>query len=146
MIVVAIIAILAAIAIPQYQNYVARSQVSRVMGETRTITTAIEDCLIASKPADECFIGWTLSNLVAANQGSSNDVTVGNASTKQKGLKIEGYDNAAKGNVTVEATFGQRAASAINGKTLTWTRTSDGSWACETGVDKKFAASGCPAK
>ena len=33
MIVIAIIGILAAIAIPQYQNYIARSQVTRAMGE-----------------------------------------------------------------------------------------------------------------
>jgi len=41
MIVVAIIGILAAVAIPQYQNYVAKSQVARVMGETGSLRTAI---------------------------------------------------------------------------------------------------------
>ena len=43
MIVVAIIAILAAIAIPQYQNYVARSQMSRAMGEVGALKTAVEE-------------------------------------------------------------------------------------------------------
>ena len=41
MIVIAIIGILAAIAIPQYQNYITRSQASRVMGETSQIKTAV---------------------------------------------------------------------------------------------------------
>ena len=45
MIVVAIIGILAAIAIPQYQNYIAKSQVSRVMSETGALKTIIETCL-----------------------------------------------------------------------------------------------------
>ncbi|MEZ1575162.1 pilin, partial [Pseudomonas aeruginosa] len=45
MIVVAIIGILAAIAIPQYQNYVSRSQVSRVMAEAGSLKTAVEACL-----------------------------------------------------------------------------------------------------
>ncbi len=45
MIVVAIIAILAAIAIPQYQTYVVRSQVTRVIGETGDLKVAVEDCL-----------------------------------------------------------------------------------------------------
>ena len=45
MIVVAIIGILAAIAIPQYQTYVAKSQVSRVVSETGSQKTAVEDCV-----------------------------------------------------------------------------------------------------
>ncbi|WP_143274064.1 pilin, partial [Bradyrhizobium canariense] len=45
MIVVAIIGILAAIAIPQYQSYVAKSQVNRVIGELSALRTAAETCL-----------------------------------------------------------------------------------------------------
>src|ERR1035437_3931825 len=45
MIVVAIIGILAAIALPQYQTYVAKSQVSRVMSETAALKNAMDDCI-----------------------------------------------------------------------------------------------------
>ena len=47
MIVVAIIGILAAIAIPQYQNYISKSQVSRVMSEVGSMRTAAETCDLA---------------------------------------------------------------------------------------------------
>ena len=42
MIVVAIIGILAAIAIPQYQNYIARTQFTRVMSDAGIAKTTIE--------------------------------------------------------------------------------------------------------
>ena len=42
MIVVAIISILAAIAIPQYQTYIVRSQVSRAVSESGSIKTIVE--------------------------------------------------------------------------------------------------------
>ena len=45
MIVVSIIGILAALAIPIYQNYVARSQVTRVMGELGNLKTTVEQCV-----------------------------------------------------------------------------------------------------
>jgi type IV pilus assembly protein PilA len=43
MIVIAIIGILAAVAIPQYQSYIARSEVQTSLGSTRAATMAIED-------------------------------------------------------------------------------------------------------
>src|SRR5690554_4513016 len=74
MIVVAIIGILAAVAIPQYQNYIGSSQVSRVMSETGALRTAIENCMLqgrtevvttATDPtATQCNTGWTQSNLL----------------------------------------------------------------------------------
>ena len=45
MIVVAIIGILAAIAIPQYQDYVSRSRWASAIAETGSIRTAIAECL-----------------------------------------------------------------------------------------------------
>ena len=45
MIVVAIIGILAAIGLPAYQDYIAKSQVARVVGETSALKTRIETCL-----------------------------------------------------------------------------------------------------
>ena len=44
MIVVAIIGILAAVAIPQYQNYVIKSQVTRAIAEASDLKTAVEPC------------------------------------------------------------------------------------------------------
>ena len=52
MIVVAIIGILAAIAIPQYQNYISKSQVTRVIGETGSIRTLVDLCLSDGNECD----------------------------------------------------------------------------------------------
>src|SRR5690554_5095061 len=76
MIVVAIIGILAAIAIPQYQTYVAKSQVSRVMSESGQLRTAIEACILDGKTAvgdgaGECDPGATGSNLLTGASQTS---------------------------------------------------------------------------
>lgn len=139
MIVVAIIGILAAIAIPQYQNYIARSQVSRVMGETSAVKTAIETCLLDGLTAANCYIGWTTSNLLG--QGGSGGSTTGGstaAATGQTGLAITYGQNA-----KVEATFGGNAAEAIKTKKLAWSRDNNGSWTCATSVDAKYRPAGC---
>ena len=76
MIVVAIIGILAAVALPQYQTYVAKSQVSRVMTEVGALKTIVETCLLEGKtnPVDgtavptvtDCSIGFPGSTLLGA--------------------------------------------------------------------------------
>src|SRR5690554_3357809 len=73
MIVVAIIGILAAVAIPQYQDYVARSQMNTAYGEISAYRTAIEERLMRGvgtdfTDSDELkAIGWVESNLAAAD-------------------------------------------------------------------------------
>ena len=127
MIVVAIIGILAAIAIPQYQNYVSKSQVSRVMSETGSLRTPAETCILDGKTtigtnAGECEIGDTDSNLLDGDRPAITlDATP----------------------ATIIATFGGNASTAIATQTLTWSRDADGSWACTTTVDEKYKPAGC---
>ncbi|MFL1406135.1 pilin [Marinobacter sp. M1N3S26] len=139
MIVVAIIGILAAVAIPQYQNYIGSSQVSRVMGETGAIRTAIENCMMNGVDEADCELGWSESNLLGDGGVDVND---------QEGLSVT-YDNS-DGTAEIEATFGANASSAIQEDTLTWTRAGNddeenapGSWSCETTVEQKYAPAGC---
>lgn len=148
MIVVAIIGILAAVAIPQYQNYVAKSQVARVMGEAGALKTVVETCILDGRTggavydstqtvtANQCLIGATTSNLLAAGNTTPTGVPVVTFAT---------------GNTltTIVATFGNNAAQplvAANANTLTWTRDANGSWSCRTTVPSQFAPSGCPAQ
>ncbi|MGP5546967.1 pilin [Psychrobacter alimentarius] len=146
MIVIAIIGILAAIAIPQYQNYVAKSQVSRVMAETGAMKTAIETCALDGKTDENCQIGWTKSNLLAATDApapapapTSTEATA--KATGQGGLVITYPSATVEGKIT--ATFGQSAAQAIATKKLEWKRTLAGQWTCTTNVDAKYAPTGC---
>jgi type IV pilus assembly protein PilA len=140
MIVVAIIGILAAVAIPQYQNYIAKSQVSRVMGESGAIRTAVEACILDGKTAvgdaaGECDPGATGSNLVT---GASQTTVAAPA-----GTGVPQVSNPITQTATITATFGNNAAAAIAADTLTWTRTAAGTWACTTNVDNKFKPTGC---
>ena len=140
MIVVAIIGILAAIAIPQYQTYVAKSQVARVMSEVASLRTAAEACILdgkltpvlstATPTGTQCNLGSTASNLLGAA------VTISTGLTADLGT--------ATNNGALVATFGGNAAAAITGKTLTWTRLSaSGTWSCSTNVETKYRPAGC---
>ena len=146
MIVVAIIGILAAIAIPQYQNYIARSQVARVMGEAGSIKTAVDNCLLNGKTAlganaDQCQLDATGSNLLTgAKQDGSTAVAAGTG-VPQVTLNTNG-------SATIVATFGNSAAADVkkaNANTLTWTRATDGTWRCTTTTEAKYRRAGCQA-
>ena len=123
MIVVAIIGILAAVAIPQYQNYIAKSQVSRVMGETGSLRTAVETCVLDGKATADCTLGGTDSNLLTP------------------AVPVHVLDPT--GSATITATFGGNSAADIKTKTLIWTRTTAGAWTCATTVDVKYKPTGC---
>ncbi len=68
MIVVAIIGILAAIAIPAYQNYIAKSQVNRVYGELSSLKTAAEQLILDGKSSTSATdLGYNTSNLLSSD-------------------------------------------------------------------------------
>ena len=146
MIVVAIIGILAAIALPQYQTYVAKSQVSRVMEEAGSLKTTVETCLLEGKTAigvalvTQCDPQSTPSTLlVGVTQGSAT-VTAGTNGVPQilNPLLPAGIN-------TITATFGNGAAGALATQTLTWSRDINGGWRCWTTVDAKYRPRGCEA-
>lgn len=145
MIVVAIIGILAAVAIPQYQNYITRSQVTRVVGESGALKTAVEACMLEGKTklgvdSTECQIGATGSNLVeGGKQEDQPNATFNGAGIPQ--VQFVPADSTA----TIKAKFGNNASSVIKGKFIQWSRDSNGSWTCSTDVDKKYRATGCAA-
>ncbi|WP_170231096.1 pilin [Psychrobacter frigidicola] len=138
MIVVAIIGILAAIAIPQYQNYIAKSQVSRAMGETSSVKTSVETCLNEGKTAvGTCALGITKSNIQATT-------VAGKAPKAADGTN----DEVLSETTAIVATFADSAAATLKTSpknTITWTRDANGAWTCTTKVDAKYAPAGCTA-
>ena len=141
MIVVAIIGILAAIAIPQYQTYVAKSQVSRAVGESGAIKTAIEDCANNGKltigAAPDCDPQATGSSILTG--GSQTGATLPANTGVPQVANI-----AANGTTTIVATFGNKAATTLSNKTITWSRSTDGTWSCVSTADAKYNTAGCP--
>jgi len=151
MIVVAIIGILAAIAIPQYQTYVAKSQVSRVMGESGSQKTAVEDCLNngqmtvgAATDATHCGGTATASNLMKDATGNTlNGAAPAAGAGGVPALTITAGAAGVGPTATLVSTFGSSAAAALKDLTLTWSRDANGGWTCATTALKKYAPAGC---
>jgi len=145
MIVVAIIGILAAIALPQYQNYVTKSQVTRVMEETAALKTAIEACILDGKTA----VGVTATT---CDHGATPSTLLGGAGTAADGTAAAtgtGYPtfaaNLSTAGAVITGTFGNGAASVLKAtsQTLIWSRDAKGTWTCATTVDAKYRPRGC---
>lgn len=151
MIVVAIIGILSAIAIPQYQNYIARTQVSRVMSESGSLKTSVETCILDGKvvlgqAANQCQLGATGSNLLRSSDTIQDGASAapGNTGVPQVTMPQEASGStAANPKALIVSTFGNSAAAAIRGKVVVWDRSDSGTWICGTDVDVKYRPSGC---
>ncbi|WP_211285683.1 pilin [Marinobacter guineae] len=126
MIVVAIIGILAAVAIPQYQDYTARAQVSRVVGEVNALKSSAESIFnsggevvatadnLGASPR-QINIGWTGSNLVDDTYGDAAglDVTDGDLPTMTWSVKL-----------------GEDASGSVRGVVITVSRSLAGAYSC----------------
>lgn len=109
MIVVAIIGILAAIAIPAYQGYVARTQVARVVQEMGSHRVLVEQCYFRGKVTpEECPLDLA-----------------------ESGMLLEGEPAVVFGTeASISGTMGNEAIPSIRGATVSWSRTSGGRWGC----------------
>jgi type IV pilus assembly protein PilA len=144
MVVVAIIGILAAVALPQYQTYVAKSQVARAMGEAGAIKTALEACILDGKTS----LGITAGACDPQATGSSilTGATQGAAITANTGVPQIAPITIGS-TPTITATFGNGAAADLKTagqNTVIWTRDANGGWACTSTVLAKYKPVGCP--
>lgn len=145
MIVVAIIGILAAIAIPQYQAYVAKTQVTRVMGETAAVQREVEQCLssgrvnlVTAGAGEDCTLSVPPSTLITGANPAIGLATAGTG--------LPSVSNPLTTTTIIVATFGNSATSAITSPgldTLTWTRMLAGTWVCSTTVALKYRPVAC---
>ncbi|KPQ28060.1 MAG: type IV pilus assembly protein PilA [Marinobacter excellens HL-55] len=127
MIVVAIIGILAAIAIPQYQDYTARTQVNRAYSEISSLRTAVEENLARGEfgfDADD--LGYTGSNLTAADPAADTELTISFAAA-----------DGGQGSLMVEMKGDSGAG--IREAQIALLRDANGRWTCE--VDENGAGS-----
>jgi type IV pilus assembly protein PilA len=109
MIVVAIIGILAAVALPAYQDYTIRAQVTEGMALTGGLKTSVGD-YYAAKGA------WPADNPTAICGVTPAPATcTGSANTDNKGNYITQIDVLAGG---LQVTFGNKANAKLSGKTL----------------------------
>jgi type IV pilus assembly protein PilA len=137
MIVVAIIGILAGIAVPQYQDYVARSQFSEGLN------------LAAGQKASVTEVFSSTGNCPDNASGTAGGIP---ASTSITGTYIKsvqvGGEASAAGGCTITANFKDSdIAKGLTGKqvTLTMGNANNGSvtWKCESSADKKYLPQSC---
>ena len=134
MIVIAIIGVLAAIALPMYQDYITKSQVTRVYAELKNAQRLADVELFEGRTpsltaGEKGFIGVTATSSDLATLASTLDATGAGALTM---------------------TFDRSSNSGLKGSTLTLTRTANGAWTCSgkktAGFKVKYIPTGCDVK
>jgi type IV pilus assembly protein PilA len=128
MIVVAIIGILAAIAIPQYQDFIARANMSEAMSLASGQKTAVAEA----------------ANNLGTLTGITNGAAFGIAPAAQ--IKGKYVTQVVVTDGVVTATMGGDSSALVTAKTLTLTPTLNQgsvSWACTSSADNKYVPAAC---
>ena len=137
MIVVAIIAILAAIAIPQYQNYITKSQFSESQTVADGMKTPVAEYFTQ---AGQCPTLGTTPGFPAANLSYAGKY-VASADIKADG----GANGTCDLVVTFKSTVGS-ISKPLSGKVVTFAGTNTGgnfSWTCSANVAAQYVPTAC---
>mgnify|MGYP001773960166 CR=1 FL=1 len=129
MIVVAIIGILAAFAIPSYQGFVAKGQINRAVSELGAYRTAYETSLSNNEAINNAGLGYVPSQL-----------TTGNTATQIATINADGSGH-------LEVTMGGNAHAGLAGLIIRFERNTAGEWSCiiDTSAASGWQASYTPA-
>ena len=153
MIVVAIIGILAALAIPAYQDYISKTQVTRVVGELAAGKTGVDAAIFdgkkptigtgtSSDASDLSPIGLavTTGEVYSADSTQTRSNLIGSVEvTNSFNSGSAGY---------IQAVLGRNVNNDIRGTKVVQARNAQGVWQCQiigagTGWKSKFIPSGC---
>lgn len=140
MIVVAIIGILAAIAIPQYQIQVGKAQAMRVINESGQLRLSVEECLQTGRSViglgtNECDPRATASNLILG--GSQVGATL------PSGMGVVQIANPLTLTTNIIATVSTQVTPRLAGKKILWARSSEGTWRCSSSIDAIYLPNYC---
>ena len=146
MIVVAIIGILAAVALPQYQNYTARAQTTEAMNLLAGLKTPVMDIsgsnglATACSTADAVAAAGTTAAIPAGALHESNNFTL-----KGKYVANITADGATAGSCALVATFKTTGVNdKLKGKIVTFTyNAANADWACTSDLDESVRPKTC---
>ena len=140
MIVVAIIGILAAIAIPQYQIYIGKTQATRVINELGQLRLTVEECIQTGRTViglgmNDCDPRASASNMIVG--GSQVGVVLPN------NMGVAQISNPLLLTTNITATVSTQVNPKLAGKKIKWLRTSAGSWSCSSNIEAVYLPNSC---
>ena len=127
MIVVAIIGILAAIAIPQYTKYIARTESNTGLAAIAALKTATEDAFAQGTAGSAITLAVLGTTATASPLGTIEPTFLDD------------------GTGTITFTFDQEASGSVLSAVHTLTRAATGAWVCTSTVAADFMPKGCTA-
>jgi type IV pilus assembly protein PilA len=132
MIVVAIIGILAAVALPAYQDYTAKAQVAGGLSEITGSKVNIDEMISAG-----------VTTAISASKTAANLATVG--ITAESSTRCSAYTLSVGTDGTGSIECAMLGGPDVATKVIKWARSAAGVWACTTDVVDKLKPKGCVA-